>query len=198
MDNLNELKAIWQTAGSGNLPGAGEIKRSVKTFQAQRVRKKWFVIIASLLLSLLMVAATMSSNPKMFTTWVGGGLITFACMVLAVNNWRSLKRFNQLDDCSNHEFLSFIEQTGHNQRNYYQKTQVEVMMICSIGLSLYLYEPATHQPAWTAGLYGVTMGYLLIMWFVVRPKMFAKNTEKLNRQRNHFEKLIKQLETDEK
>lgn len=195
MDNLNELKAIWQTAGNGNLPGPGEIKRSIKTFQAQRVRKKWFVIIAAVLLSVLMVGATVISHPKIFTTWVGGGLITFACMVLAVNNWRSLKRFNQLDDCSNHEFLAFIEQTAYNQRYYYQKTQVRVMMICAIGLSLYLYEVAIHRPGWTAMLYGITIGYLLIMWYVVRPKMFKKNTEKLNRMRNHFEKLIKQLET---
>lgn len=198
MDNLNELKAIWQTAGSGNLPAPDEIKRSVKTFQVQRVRKKWFVIIASVLLSILMVIATVSSNPKMFTTWVGGGLIALSSMVLVINNWRSLKRFTQLDDCSNHEFLAFIEQTGHNQRHYYQKTQVQVMMVCLIGLSLYLYEPATHHPAWTAALYGFTTGYLFIMWFVVRPKLFARNTEKLNKQRNHCEKLIKQLETDEK
>jgi hypothetical protein len=198
MDNLNELKALWQTAGNGNLPGPDEMNPPVKTFQSQRVKKKWIVIVASALLTVLMIAATILSAPKLFTTWIGGGLIALACVVLALNNWKSLKRFNQLDDCSNNEFLAFIEQTGHNQRYYYQKTQLFIMTICALGLSLYLYEPAMHRPGWTAALYGFTIGYLLIMWFVVRPKMFAKNTAKLNRMRDHFEKLTKQLETNEK
>lgn len=198
MDNLNELKAIWQTAGSGNLPAPDEMKRSIKTFQVQRMQKKWVVIIASILLTVLIIAATILSGPKMFTTWIGGGLIALACLVLALNNWKSLKRFNQLDDCSNSEFLAFIEQTGHNQRYYYQKIQLLIMTLCAVGLSLYLYEPATRRPGWTAALYGFTIGYLIIMWFVVRPRMFARNTEKLNRMRNHFEKLTKQLETNEK
>src|SRR4051812_16924444 len=110
MDNLNELKAIWQTAGNGNLPGPDEMKRSVKTFQAQRVQKKWIVIVVAALLTVLMIAATILSTPQLFTTWIGGGLIALACAVLALNNWKSLKRFNQLDDCSNNDFLAFIEQ----------------------------------------------------------------------------------------
>lgn len=198
MDNLNELKAIWQTAGTANLPKSAEVKRQIKTFQTQRVRKKWMVIILSLLLAVLISGVTLFSGAKMPTTLLGGLLIAAACVLLAINNLRSLKRFNQLDDCSNRDFLAFIEQTRLNQRHYYQKTQVVIMSVCSVGLLFYLYEPATRHPLWTAALYVGTSVYMLLIWFVVRPRVFARNAAKLDRMRQHAEKLAQQFEADEK
>ena len=198
MDNLNELKAIWQTADRCKLPEPGDIKRSIKTFQSQRVRKKWLAIIVSVFFLMLMVGILMFLNSKMITTWVGGGLMALAWIILGLNNLRSLKRFNQLDDCSNREFLAFIDQTGLNQQYHYKKTQLRILVLCVVGLSLYLYEPATHSLAATIALYIITIAFLVVNWLVLRPMMFKRNTEKLNRMRNHFEKLIKQLETNEK
>lgn len=198
MDNLNELKAIWQTAGTPNLPGPDEMKRQIKSFQQQRVRKKWMVIVLSSLLAVFISCVTLFSGAKMVTTWLGGMLIALACVLLAVDNWRSMKRFSQLDNCSNREFLAFIERTRQNQLRFYKKTQLLVFSLCITGLVLYLYEPATKRPLYTGILFAATCVYWLLLWFVVRPRVFAKNAAKLNRLKEHAEKLAQQFKEDEK
>lgn len=198
MDNLNELKAIWQTAGTTKLPSPDEMKRQIKSFQSQRVRKKWMVIIFSSVLAVFISYVTFFSGAKMVTTWLGGLLIAASCLVLALDNWRSMKRFSQLDDCSNREFLAFIDRTRENQRRFYKKVQLLVMSLSVSGLMLYLYEPATKRPLYTGLLFTATALYWLLIWFVVRPRVFAKNAAKLNRMREHAEKLAQQFENDEK
>lgn len=197
MDNLNELKAIWHSAGTPNLPAPSEMKHMIKSFQTERVRKKWMVIILSTLIAAFMFGTMIWSGSKMVSTWLGGTLIATACMLLAVDNWRSLKRFNQLDNCSNREFWAFIDRTRENQLRYYKKTQLRIMSLSVTGLILYLYEPATRRPLYTGVLFAVTVIYWLLMWFVVRPRLFAKNAAKLNRIKEHYQKLAQQFEGDE-
>ena len=136
MDNLTELKAIWKTTNTDRLPDAAEMLQIIRGFRTRRLRKKWMVIGAGALLTLLMVAVLLTSRFNFVTTYIGGILMATSALLLVINNVLSLKRFYQLEDCSNREFLDFLEQTRLNQIHYYKRTQVFMMMLCSVGLSL--------------------------------------------------------------
>lgn len=193
MDNFNDLKALWHSANTDNLPSSAAMLQLIKKFRREKLRKKWIIIVGCSLTTFLMVAVMFNYHSRLISTRIGELLITSSCLMLVVNNIRSLKRFYQLQNCSNAEFLAFIEKTRQNQIYYYKKTQGIIMMLCSVGLLVYLYEPALREPYWTAIVYIATIIYLLIIWFVVRPKVFRKNAEKLNAMRERLENIAKQL-----
>ncbi|MXV51942.1 hypothetical protein GS399_13245 [Pedobacter sp. HMF7647] len=193
MNNLDDLRTIWLSAKTDGLPDPDEMKRIVKKFRSQKLRKKWLVIVMSCLLSCLIMAVLAVMHFKFITTYIGGGLMAASGLLLAFTNFRSLKRFYELDDCSNLEFLAFIEQTRRNQEFYYKKTMVAILLLCSIGLILYLYEPGSRHLLWLACMYAALFSYLGIMWFVVRPRMFKRDAEKLEATRKRLENISKQL-----
>lgn len=194
MDNLDDLKAIWHTAKTDSLPSSKEMLQIIRKFRSQKLKSKWLVIICSCLLSLFIVIVLFIVHFHLASTYIGGGLMAASGLLLAATNIRSLKRFYQLEDCSNLEFLDFIEQTRQNQIYYYKKTQAVIILLCSAGLLLYIYEATTTgHPMWFIGIYLVSIGYLAVMWFIVRPHYFKKDQEKLNTTRQRLEKISNQL-----
>lgn len=193
MDNLNDLKAIWHTAKTNSLPSSTEMYRLIKRFRSQKLRNKWMIIIAACLLSLLMVIVLFVTPFKLVTTYTGGAMIIAGGMWLAVTNIRSLGRFYRLDDCSNADFLAFIAQTRQNQLRYYKRTMVVIVLLCSIGWMLYMYEPLHQHTWWFYVVYAVMLTYLAVLWFVVRPRAFKKDEQKLDATKAQLERISNQL-----
>jgi len=195
MDNLSDLKAIWQTAKTDDLPSSKEMLQLIGTFRRQKLRNKWGAIVASLFFSALILVVLVEIDFHLLTTYIGGALMIISGVLIAVTNFRSLKRFNQLQDCNNLEFLAFIEQTRENQIYFHKKTMVGVVSLCSVGWLLYLYETMYRQPLWlVAVFYAIALIYLGVLWFVVRPRTIRKDALKLEATKKRFETISKQLE----
>ena len=193
MDNLDDLKAIWHTAKTDSLPSSNEMLRLIRKFRNQKLRSKWLSIITSLLISMLITTVLFIVHFKLISTYIGGALMVVSGLLLAASNIRSLKRFYQLEDCSNLEFLAFIEQTRKNQIRYYTRTMIWIVIICSIGWVLYLYEITYQNPLVCFAVYSVIVIYLAVMWFIVRPRSFKRDAEKLNSMQQRLEKILRQL-----
>lgn len=193
MDNLDDLKAIWHTAKTDSLPSSNEMLRLIRKFRNQKLRSKWLSIITSLLISILITTVLFIVHFKLISTYIGGTLMVVSGLLLAASNIRSLKRFYQLEDCSNLEFLAFIEQTRKNQIRYYNRTMIWIVIICSIGWVLYLYEITYQNPLVCFAVYSVIVIYLAVMWFIVRPRSFKRDAEKLNSMQQRLEKILRQL-----
>ncbi len=194
MDNLNDLKQLWQTADTGNLPGSAEILRMVKQFRNKKLSKKFRIIGMAFLSAAVMGFAMFFAHPKMLTTYLGTGLLIAACGVMIFTNVRSLKRFYRLDDCSNKEFIEFLEQTRLNQIYFYKKTQVAGLTLSSTGLLLYLYEMVHNNLVTLLLTYGLALVYITILIFVVRPRRFKKEAKKLSDTIDRLQTLSKQIE----
>jgi len=193
MDNLDDLKALWLSAKTDSLPQPEEMLRMVKKFRDQKIRRKVIIIVIALLCAVIMFWGMLFDGFTMFTTYIGDVLMIISCIILVVTNLRSIKRFYQLKDCSNAEFVQFIERTRQNQIYFYKNTQVIAMSITSVGLMLYWYELVHRKPALTIIIYSATIIYLGVMWFVVRPRVFKKNARKLNEMLERLEKISKQF-----
>jgi len=193
MDNLDDLKAIWHTAKTDSLPSSNEMLRLIRKFRNQKLRSKWLSIITSLLISMLITTVLFIVHFKLISTYIGGALMVVSGLLLAASNIRSLKRFYQLENCSNLEFIAFIEQTRKNQIRYYNRTMIWIVIICSIGWVLYLYEITYRHPLICFVVYLAIIIYLAVMWFVVRPRAFKRDADKLNVMQQRMEKILKQL-----
>lgn len=174
MDNLNDLKAIWLTANTDSLPASGEMVRMAKKFRNTKIRNKLTMIFIAILLAVIMVFGAIYNGLIMLSTRIGEASLIFTCALLAFTNIRSIKRFIDFQDCTNKEFIEFMEQTKRNQLYYYQKTQVAGMLISSIGLLLYFYELVYRDRILFIIIYSTAIIYLAVMWFVIRPRNFKK------------------------
>ena len=193
MDNLNDLKSIWLSAKTDGLPAADEMLRVVKKFRNQKLRNKWKVILISTGLIIFWLAFMWHYKPVMISTWAGAILMVLSSGVLIWTNARSMKRFYVLNDCSNKEFIAFLEQTRRNQLYYHTKTQVLGMALSTLGVFLYLYELVYADTTAFITSYAVMTGLMLFMWLYVRPKSFKKQSIKLNATIEKLEKISDQI-----
>lgn len=194
MDNLNDLKAIWLTAKTDNLPDSGEMLRIVKKYRNKTLQKKTMMIVFALATAALMVMVMFIYQSTMLSTRIGEVMMLTTAAILAYTNMRSIGRFYRLNDCNNKEFIQFLEKTRQNQIYYYQKTQVAGLAFCSVGLMLYLFEMVHTHILWMIITYLLTSVYLAVMWFIVRPRVFKKHSAKLTELIKRTEALSKQLE----
>jgi predicted membrane protein len=105
----------------------------------------------------------------------------------------SLKRFHDLDDRTNKDFIDFLEKTRQNQLYYYKKTQVAGLWLSSAGLLFYLYEFVHKNTLFIFIGYSLTLVYILLTWFVLRPRRFNKEAKKLNETMERLNTLSKQI-----
>jgi Flp pilus assembly protein TadB len=194
MDNLDDLKALWHTAKIDNLPTAQEVKQLSIKFRRQHVRKKRLIIIGAIITALLMIGVMLVYHARLTTTWIGEVLIIGSCVALVFDNNKAMRRFNELDDCSNKEFVAFIEKTRQNQIQYYKRKEYLIMLPACVGWLMYLYEVAMHWPGFSRWVYVGAVVYLLVIWFWVRPYYFKKNAKKLNTIEERLKNISKQLE----
>jgi uncharacterized membrane protein YqjE len=193
MDNLNDIRAIWLTAKTDSLPNSDEMLRIVKKFRNQRLRRKLAIIFTALSIMGLIVFTVFVYKSTMITTRLGEALTIMACVILVYTNTRSLKRFINLKDCSNKEFIEFLEQTRRNQVYYHKKTQVLGMALSSVGLVLYQYELVYKDMTMFIIIYSITVIWILILWLVLRPRNFRKQSLKLDETMRKLEVISKQL-----
>jgi uncharacterized membrane protein HdeD (DUF308 family) len=193
MDDLNDIKNIWQTARTDDLPNATEMLRIVKQFRNKKLRNKILSIAVAVIVIILSLVSVLVTPNFMLSTKAGVAFTIAACLVLANTNIRSIKRFITLKDCSNREFLLFLEQTHRNQLYYHQKTQVAGMLLSFAGMILYLYEFVHKSLALTLVFYSLTVAWILFMCFYQRPRSFKKQSKKLNETIKKFEKIADQI-----
>ncbi|MFD0749566.1 hypothetical protein ACFQZS_05390 [Mucilaginibacter calamicampi] len=194
MDNLNELKAIWQTAKTDGLPTTAEIVEMAKKFRYQKLRNKVLSIVVGVGAIVLMFAFYLN-KPDLAISTIGGIICTvLACSILIYTNARSMKRFIDMHDLSNKQFIEFLEQTRHNQLYYYKYTQVFGLLFSSIGLLLFLYEFVQKNTAMSAAFYTIAVLWTLFMCFYMRPRNFKKQSAKMERMLASLKKINDQLQ----
>lgn len=193
MDNLNDLKAIWMTARTDSLPDSTEMVRQIKKFRDQKIAKKIRAIISAFGFIGIMIVTALVYKQAMPVTHVGQALAIVAGIILAYTNIRSIRRFYELKDCSNKEFLEFLEQTRLNQLYYYKKTQVIGLLLCSASIFLMLYEFIYTNTLLLIGVYSVAVIYLSVVWLIIRPRTFKREAKKLKTTMERLTTISKQL-----
>jgi len=193
MNNLDDMKSLWRSVTTDKLPTSEDMLKLIRKFRREKLLNKWLVIVSCLLLACIVAAALVIAPFKMATTYAGGILVVIAMLFLAFNNIRSLKRFYHMDDHDNLKFLEFLSKTRENQIRYYKRTMVLILSLSASGWILYVYELIYHYPIWSIIIYFIMSVYLAIMWFVVRPRSFKRDQEKLNATRERVESILNQL-----
>ena len=167
---MNDLKAIWLTAKTDSLPDTAEMKRIVKSFRNKKLLRLILSVAFTIVLIAVMVWVIFVYKSKLITTRIGEVMMIIAALILVVTNSNSISRFLNLKECSNKDYIKFLEQTRLRQRFYQQRTQVAAMLFCFIGMMLYLYEAVSSNGTMLLIAYPATIIYFAVLWLVVRPQ----------------------------
>ena len=193
MDNLSDIKKIWLTANTSLLPNTNEMLLLIKSYRKKMLAKKTAVVITGLILAVLMCMVVVSYHSTMLATRVGEICMLVACAMLIASNINSLWRAYKLKSFTNKEFIEYLEQGQAGRIRYYKKTQVIAFAFVSIGLLLYLYEGVYKNTVLCIVSYSLLVIWLLINWFIIRPKVYKRQTKKYNDTLKKIETISKQF-----
>jgi hypothetical protein len=194
MDNLNDLKKLCHTADTQSLPDSNEMLMMIKKYRNQKMVRKILLIACALVFAGLMVQLFFDYNSTMITTRIGEAMIISSILILIVTNTRSLKRMYDLKNCTNKEFIAHLQQVLYNRNYYYTKTQPLCMGLNGVGFMIYMIETIHKKPFLGSVVFGVTIVFLLILLLVVRPRVFKKQSKKLNETIKRTNSLFKQFD----
>jgi hypothetical protein len=193
MENSSELKAIWLTAKTDNLPDSAEMMRVIRRYRVKKLAKLTALTVIALLLIAVMVRVVFVYKSTLLSTRIGEGLMMLAGLILVVTQVRTFLRFYNAKDYSNKEFIRFLEYTREQKTRYFKKTQVIAMSVCSAGLMFYIFEPVYPNLLYCAVAYSLLTAYILVMVFIIRPRTFRRYDKKLKNEILHFEALLNQI-----
>lgn len=197
MNNLDELKGIWNSA-SLPVPPVEQIRKMVFSFKSLRLKRKRKMIIMSIMLTILMILVLINTNFGMWSSYLGGSIVACCAIFVAVSNVRSYGRFQGIEALSMLEFLGFLEQTHTNLLNFYYRTQPWVFALLIIGLSLYMLEALLINFWAGIALYFFSLSGLLVCWFYLRPKYFKRNIAAIQAEKERLRMLLEEFNDGDK
>jgi hypothetical protein len=193
MDNLDDLKSIWRTAKTDSLPAAAEMTNIIKRYRDRTLQRKVIVVLIAAVSVIIMIGLILIYKARMLTTRIGQYLIILAGCVLIFTNLRSMKRFYDFREFSNRDYIKFLEKSRQNQIYFYKKTQVAGLLFWSLGLLFYIFELVHQNLFISIMVYAITVIFLIILWVIVRRRVFNKRTKRWEAMTKKLESLSKQI-----
>ncbi|MCW3102261.1 MAG: hypothetical protein JWO09_701 [Bacteroidetes bacterium] len=199
MQNFDELKNMWQQAGSGNeLPDAAAVLAKVEAVRKKMIRKNILLVI--------MLAFTFA-----FITWIGfhydfelqstriGIVITLVAIVTGMLFSTKLARLllKQNDPTlSNSEYLQQMIAFRNSLRLIQTKGITFYFILLTTGLILYMYEFASRNLTFGISVYSITLGWIAFNWFYLRKRAALKQEKEISAQIAALEGLNNNLKKD--
>ena len=190
MEDLADIKDLWQTAKVSELPNAEEAVRIIKSYRFNMIVKKSLMILLLALMILLLVYVVFY-GPKMLTTRIGEAGFFTGIIILFISNTNSLRRASNQINRSNQEFIEYLKQTQRGRIFFYEKVQPIIFLGISLSLLLYAFELVYNNLVLTFVIYSLLIIYMAVMWYIVRPRIIKKRTKQLKETIEKLESLTK-------
>jgi len=196
-NNAPDLKSLWAKRTTPP-PASDTMRQKIQAFQRYRRNCVMRMNIALTASSLVIIFVWIYYQPEFLSTKVGIVLIIAA---MGMSMWfhnRSLSLYGNIDSSqSNSEYLQRLMAISKKE-TFLQTTVLSFYYaMLTTGVSLYLYEYATHLGTLTASLvYGLTFGWILLGWFYFRPRQIKKQRGRLDEVIDNAQKIQDQLEKE--
>lgn len=193
MDSDTNLKELW----SKQTTEPPQIEELISNF-AKIKKKKLITLIAVNIMMAVTIAfilfILLYFQPKLITTKIGIvltilGIIAHLLFYNRLIPYLSKSNENQI----NSEFLKAIIKLKEKQK-FLQTKMLQIYFITlTLGLCLYLYEYVSIIPfPWSIFAYAVTLIWIAYNWFYLRPRVIAKERDKLDGIIRKFENIKSQ------
>ena len=194
MDNNIDFKDLWKKQ-SVSQPNFEDLLARLKQFKKAALRSLWITNVLLIATSIFIAVIWYYYQPQFVSTKIGI-IITILTMMmyLAIYN-RLLDAYKNIDSTqTNQEYVQNLISIKKKQ-HYLQSTILSLyFVLLTIGLCLYMYEYASRMTVfWAIFTYAMTLFWMGINWFFIRPKQIKKQQAKINSLIEKFEDVSNQL-----
>lgn len=137
-------------------------------------------------------------QPKLISTKIGIALAIMAMLVFLLAYNKLFKFYkNASNSKSNKDYLNDLIVIKHQER-FIQTTMMQLyFVLLALGICFYLYEYVLLMPPfWGVTTYVLTLLWMSINWFYIRPKVIKKQQNQLDVLIESFERITRQLEKE--
>ena len=194
MNTNIDFKNLWNKQEMA-IPDTEELFEKTNEFKKQSFRKLLLANVTLLLTTAFLLFIWYHYKPEFITSKIG-----IVCIILAM--FLYLFVYNQMATflkSNNYEMdtLHYLQQLLKLKAKqlFLQTTILNVYFILlSLGICLYMYEYTYRMTMlWATVIYGVTLSWIALNWFVFRPLTIRKQQKILNELIEKFEKINNQL-----
>lgn len=198
MDNDKNIdfKDLWKKQ-SVSRPDMQDLLARLNKFKKAGVRSLWIMNILLFATSAFIVFVWIYYQPQFISTKIGI-VFTILAMVIYLFAYNKLStRYKNIEATqSNHEYLQNLILIKKKMQFLQTKMLSFYFILLTIGICLYMYEYASRMSFLGAGLtYGITLLWMGLNWFYIRPKQIKKQQAKINSLIEKFEEVNHQLES---
>jgi len=198
MNHQTDLRALWRGLDAGPVPPAAEVQAQARKV-LQREKRRLLLTNAGLVATFAFIAGLCTQlEVHMVSTRIGIGLILLSIAVYLVMYNRLLAGlFRPVPELDSKGYLDRLIAAQQQQR-VLQRSGLSVYYISlSLGIVLYMVEFVLRMPLWMAILsYGLTLGWIGVSWFVLRPRSIRKQMAVFDEAIGHLQQIREQAEDE--
>ncbi len=197
MDNDNNIdfKDLWKKQSVSTLDMNDLLKRLSK-FKKAALRTLWITNILLFATSAFIVFVWIYYQPQFISTKIGIVITILSMMIYVFVYNKLLNKYRNIDSTqTNQEYLQRLILIKRKQQFLQTKMMSFYFIGLTVGICLYLYEYTSRMSTLGASLtYGLTLFWMLLNWFYLRPKQIKKQQAKINGLIEKFEEINNQLQ----
>lgn len=198
MSNSINLQELWLKQETAT-PDTNELFEKMKKFRHAHLKR---IVLTNLLLlstCAYLVSVWVGARPETILTGTGISLIILAVvLLLAVYNRMVPTLVKARQDLCSSEYLEQLLKIQNQQRFFQQNMLTTYFILLSAGICMAMFEYVSKMSmGWAVFSYGMTLLWIAINWFWIRPRTIRKQQLKINVLIDKFESLRQQLETSE-
>lgn len=195
METNKELQRIWQQREVA-APNTQDLIEKANQFKGKELRKLVLAVLALVVSAIIITLVWIYYDSQLISTKLGMVLVLVALVTMVINQLKIMPMLHKQGFTMNSEqYLSQLTHLKARQQNMQTKTLNIYFLLLTLGLIIYMYEPASMMPLWLGVTsYVVTLGWLAFNWFFLRPRIIAKNNAKTKELISKFEEVNRQFE----
>lgn len=194
------FKQIWNLQKDYQMPDAVELKKAAIQFKQKELSNMIIMntIMFLTIVYLIIMGFRFSNGSIIMMLGIGIICISIITFLLFYNSlYYNLKKIEM--GYSNNVFLNNLLLLKKKQTIIQTRVMVFYFISLSTGLFLALFEPLSTMPSsWRIISSCITAGWILFVWFYLRPRIIQKQNQKLNPFIQRFEAISHQLTDNDK
>ena len=193
MENFN-LNELYKSQPTGN-PSTEELNRKMKQLKRSGIRKLYMTVILLSLTSIFIIWIWIQYNPQMYSTKLGIVLILLAMAIYGFSYNQLLPMLKKVDEGESASiFLQNLVAIKKKQQQLQGVLLNLYFIMLTLGLCLYMIEPTKQMTAKGQFIsYFITLAWVALNWFYVRPRMIKKQQGKITDLIERFGRLQEQI-----
>lgn len=197
-DSNIDFKDLWKKQ-TINQPNMDDLVARLQQFKKANLRSLWKTNILLFCTSAFILFIWYYYQPQFITSKIGIILAIGAMAMYVLFYNRSLKDFKHIDATqTNQQYVQKLIVIQKKQQFMQSTILTWYFILLLAGICLYMYEYTSRMTlSYALVTYGVTLLWIALNWFYIRPKQIKKQETKINNLIKKFEEINQQLKQPE-